>query len=113
MELKRGQIYLADLKTPNGSVQSGIRPVVIVQNNLGNTHSTTTIVAPITSAKKPKIRTHAYLGTSGGLSKESIALCEQITTISIYSLRQYIGAIKNNAILEQLDQCIKLSLGIK
>ena len=111
--LKRGQIYLANLNKTNSSIQSGLRPVIIVQNNKGNKFSTTVIVCPITSANKKYLETHCYIGKSGGLTKNSVILCEQITTISIYSLKKYIGAILNKTTLNNLNKCIRISLELQ
>ena len=79
-EIKRGQIYLADLNPVMGSEQGGVRPVVVIQNDVGNRFSPTIIVAAITAQIKKNIPTHAPL-KSIGLPKESIALLEQIRTI--------------------------------
>lgn len=111
--MKRGDIYLLNLKNPNGSVQAGIRPVVIIQNDVGNLYSPTTVVCSISSAKKKWLPTHLFISKSGGLRKNSIVLCEQIFTVNKTDLKQQIGAITNNRILGRLNRCIRLSLGIK
>lgn len=109
----KGDIYTVNLKQSTGSVQAGIRPAIIVQNNIGNQFSPTVIICPITTANKKHMPTHCYLYAVGGLKEHSIALCEQIITVNKTDLIQYIGTVKNKRILEQLDKCIKCSLGIK
>lgn len=106
--IKRGEIYLAKLKGGDGSVQNGLRPVVIAQNDIGNLHSTTTIIVPVTSKMtKHNLPTHFSIKN---LHKESIGLCEQIQTISKSQLIKAIGVLDevemknfNNALLESLD----------
>ena len=85
MSVKRGEIYYADLSPVVGSEQGGIRPVLIVQNDIGNKHSPTVIAAAITSQKeKAKLPTHISLNASScGLAKDSIVLLEQIRTIDM------------------------------
>ncbi len=111
--MKRGDIYLLKLEHDNGSVQAGTRPVIIVQNNIGNAYSTTTIVCSITAANKKYLPTHLMLSTNGGLEKPSLVLCEQIFTVNQSDLKQYIGTISNKHIMKQLERCILISLGIK
>jgi mRNA interferase MazF len=107
----RGEIYYADLSPAFGSEQGGIRPVVIVQNNTGNKHAPTTIVAPITSqiGKKP-LPTH-ILFNGCGMPKDSVILLEQIRTIDKGRLRQRMGQLPPEKI-EVLDSAIKISLGL-
>ena len=110
--MNRGDIYYIDLPKSIGSIQSGIRPVIILQNNIGNTYSTTTIVACITSKKKKRIPTHCFIPRVGGLKRNSIVLCEQIFTVEKQNLKQYVGTITNNRTLNRLNKCIQLSLGL-
>lgn len=110
--MKRGEIYLTNIKGTHGSVQTGLRPVIVVQNDVGNLHSPTTIVCSITSVKKKWLPTHLNIGTSGGLWKESTVLCEQIHTIAKADLKQYVGLISDAHILKELDRKILISLGI-
>lgn len=110
--MKRGEIWLADLPKQNNHVQEGTRPVIIIQNDKGNQYSPTTIVCSITSAFKKYLPTHLFISKSGGLRKYSFIECEQIFTIDKTNLKQRIGTIKNNHTLEELDRCIRLSLGI-
>ena len=107
----RGEIYYADLSPVVGSEQGGIRPVVIIQNNMGNKHSPTTIVAPITSkmGKKP-LPTH-ILFCGCGLAKDSIILMEQIRVIDKSRLQQKMGCLPPEKI-EAVDMAIKVSLGV-
>lgn len=107
----RGEVYLLDLKDPIGNVQAGIRPVIVIQNNIGNLYSPTTIVCCVTSANKKWLPTHCYV-KGGGLRQRSIALCEQLFTVNKSDLKQKIGAITNKITLKRLDKCIRLSLGI-
>jgi len=107
-EIKRGQIYLADLNPVIGSEQGGIRPVVVIQNNIGNHFSPTVIVAAITASTKRKMPTHAKL-RSIGLFKDSVALLEQIRTIDKCRLVEYVGEVSKseiNAITEALHKSI-------
>ena len=108
--MKRGEIYLLDLKEPLGNIQAGIRPVVVIQNDIGNQHSTTTIVSCLTTRRKKYLPTHTLLRV-GGL-KPSLMLGEQIFTVNQVDLIQKIGTITDNDTLERLDRCIRVSLGI-
>ena len=108
----RGDIYYADLGSALGSIQGGTRPVLIVQNNMGNMHAPTTIVCPITSAMKHRLPTHVNLNKSGGLVKDSIVLCEQIMTINKHQLRNYIGSVVDPFLLGKINKALNISLGI-
>lgn len=110
--MKRGEIYLCKTEG-KGNVQKGFRPVIVVQNDIGNLYSPTTIVCCITSANKKWLPTHAFLGKNGGLAKESIALCEQIFTVNKTDLMFHVGTVTNNRTLKRLEKCLSLSLGIK
>jgi len=106
--IKRGQIYIADLNPVRGSEQGGIRPVVVIQNEIGNKFSPTVIVAAITAKDKKNIPTHVYL-KSEALFKESVALLEQIRTIDKCRLIEYIGEVsveEMNGIVEALRKSI-------
>lgn len=110
--MKRGDIYLAKLTTNHGNIQEGIRPVVIVQNDTGNTFAPTVIVCALTSANKKFLPTHLLVyRNSGGLSKDSIILCEQIFTMNKEDLIQYVGRLPQNLIYK-LNTCLKNSLGL-
>lgn len=112
--MKRGEIYLLAIKKKqdDSNVQAGFRPVIIVQNDFGNVYSPTTIVCAITSKPKKWLPTHCFIPRGGGLKDNSTALCEQIFTVDKTFLTHRIGAITNKRILNQLDKCIRMSLGI-
>ena len=112
--VKWGQIYLCNLGDRKGSVQSGVRPVLVVQNNIGNNNSTTTVVATITTVlKKLNQPTHIVLDESCGLRKKSMVMLEQITTIDINkSLVKYIGEIKDAKVLHRIKQGILTEFGL-
>lgn len=110
--VNRGDVYYAKLSPSEGSEQGGSRPVIIVQNNLGNKHAPTTIVVPLTSrlTKKP-LPTHIEVGTSCGLLCESVALCEQIRTIDKSRLTTKLGLV-DGATMDNIDKALKISLGL-
>ena len=92
-EIKRNEIYYADLNPVRGSEQGGIRPVLVIQNDTGNKHSPTTIVAAITSKEeKAKLPTHVEV-INCGVERKSLALLEQIRTIDKSRLIKYIGEL--------------------
>ena len=110
--MKRGEIYLADLSPHTGSEQGGVRPVVIIQNNIGNKHSPTIIVAAITSqTHKFKLPTHAEIlpNSLNGLTEHSIIICEQIRTIDKLRLKQKLGEIDKQTHI-RLNAAIRASL---
>lgn len=112
--VKKGEIYYADLMPVRGSEQGGIRPVLVIQNDIGNRYSPTTIVCVITSKlNKPELPTHIYLGQRFGLKQESIALLEQIRTIDKSRLIEKIGEIDDPYLLEKIDGTIHISFGLK
>lgn len=107
--MTKGDIFTAELNG-NGSQQSGLRPVVIVQNDIGNTHSPTTIIACITTKhKKPKQPTHVSLDNHHNVSGQ--ILCEQLYTINKQDLHTYIGHLTDNE-QSQVDNALKVSLGL-
>ena len=103
--MKRGEVYFADLDPVIGSEQGGIRPVLIIQNDLGNRFSPTVIVLPMTSRQgKAHFRTHVLLlPPMGGVKKPSVILCEQVRTLEKSRLRQYLGRLSTDkmALVEQ------------
>lgn len=107
-KIKRGEIYYADLGYGYGSKQGGYRPVLILQNNLGNEKSNTTIVAPLTTRPKKKIGTHVSIIAN---LKMQTLLLEQIFTLNISELERRIGCV-DKKILEEIDKKLKISLGI-
>lgn len=107
----RGEVYYADLSPVIGSEQGGVRPVLIVQNDIGNKHAPTTIIAPITSRfTKKLLPTHLPL-LNCGLEKNSIALCEQLRTIDKRRLREKVGEMDEKDKVA-LDRAISISLGL-
>ena len=113
MKIKKGQIYFADLPNNIGHVQAGNRPVIIIQNNIGNLYSPTVIVACITSQlKKPKQPTHIIFRGLKGKIKGGMILCEQLYTINKTDLKTLIGTLNTNG-LKALDTALKVSLSIK
>lgn len=111
--MKRGEIYLLDLKEPRGFVQAGKRPVVVIQNDVANQYSNSVIVCAITSAPKKNLPTHLILFNNGGLKRLSCVLCEQILTVDRSELSHYIGAITDRRQLSRLNECIRTSLGLQ
>ena len=112
-KVKRGNIFYADMKFCVGSEQSGCRPVLIIQNDIGNKHSKTVIVATITSraVSKTKLPTHCYLKAQKGLRQDSLVLLEQIRTIDKTRLREYIGSL-DSAAMNEVDQALAISVGL-
>ncbi len=109
---KRGDLYLANLNPIRGSEQGGRRPVVVLQNNVGNFFSTTLIVAPLTSQidKKRSQPTHVYVSHAKGLDKPSIIQLEHIRTIDKVRVINYIGKLSRDQMQRVQDACLK-SLG--
>lgn len=114
MRLKRGDVYLVDLGVCDGSVQSGKRPALIVQNDVGNSVSPTTTICPITSKKKKQMPTHVSIDPEDcDIRQSSIILCEQITTVSREKLVRKIGEVYNSEIMKEVNRKIKLQLGLQ
>ena len=113
MSVKRGEIYYADLSPVVGSEQGGIRPVLIVQNDVGNRHSPTVIAAAITSRlDKAKLPTHISLEASScGLQKDSIVLLEQIRTLDKKRLKDKMGSLDSSA-MNRVDNALSISFGL-
>ncbi len=111
--IKRGDIYYADLSPVVGSEQGGIRPVLIIQNDVGNRHSPTVIAAAITSQiNKARLPTHIELGArSFGLSKDSVILLEQIRTIDKKRLKERMGRL-DERLMQLVDDAIAVSFGL-
>lgn len=109
--IKRGELYYADLSPVIGSEQGGIRPVLIVQNDVGNKHSPTIIAAAVTSKlDKARLPTHIPLTGECGLPKNSIVLLEQLRTLDKRRLREKIGEI-NDDVMKSVNQGLLISLG--
>ena len=114
MTVKRGDIFYADLSPVVGSEQGGTRPVLIVQNDMGNRHSPTVIAAAITSQmNKAKLPTHIELtGRNVGLTKDSVVLLEQIRTIDKRRLREHTGHA-DRSVMDQVDSALAVSFGLQ
>lgn len=113
LEIKRGDVYLADLSPVVGSEQGGLRPVLIVQNDVGNKYSPTVIVAAITSQiSKSKLPTHIEIKANEfGLTKDSVLLLEQIRTIDKRRLRQKLGRFDGDT-MQKVDDGLIVSMGL-
>lgn len=113
LETRRGDIFYADLNPVVGSEQGGIRPVLIVQNDIGNRYSPTTIIAAITSRiKKAKMPTHVEIPKEKyKLDKDSVILLEQIRTIDKRRLKEKIARL-DRATMEKVDEALEISLGL-
>lgn len=113
MSVKRGEIYYADLSPVVGSEQGGIRPVLIVQNDIGNRHSPTVIAAAITSQRdKSKLPTHIEVSADKcGLAKDSIVLLEQIRTIDKKRLKDRMGELDLTS-MNKVNTALSISFGL-
>lgn len=109
--IRRGDIFYADLSPVVGCEQGGIRPVIVIQNDIGNRYSPTVIVVAITSKSKKELPTHVELGCMGALQKNSVVLLEQIRTIDRTRLLEYIGSVSRLRML-LIDQALLLSIGL-
>lgn len=110
--IRRGDLFYADLNPVVGSEQGGIRPVLVIQNDVGNHFSPTVIAAAITSRKaKNSLPTHILLENVPGLAPTSLLLLEQLRTIDRKRLRGYIGRISKEKMLE-VDAALAISIGI-
>ncbi len=113
MTVKRGDIYYADLSPVVGSEQGGIRPVLIIQNDVGNRYSPTVIAAAITSQQdKTRLPTHIKVSADDcGLAKDSIVLLEQVRTIDKQRLKERMGSLGVGA-MDRVDQALSVSFGL-
>lgn len=105
IEIKRGNIVIADLNGATGSEQGKMRPVIVIQNDTGNKYSPTTIVVPLTSKKKKKgLKTHVLIEKTeeNGLTEDSIALCEQVRTIDKRRIKAGIGYISELSVMRDI-----------
>ncbi len=111
--VKRGDIFYADLSPVIGSEQGGVRPVLVVQNDIGNKFSPTVIVAAVTSQiNKAKLPTHIEISANEfGLSKDSVILAEQVRTVDKRRLREKIGALDEKQ-MARVDEALSVSFGI-
>ena len=109
----RGDIYIANLNPYTGAEQGGIRPVVVLQNNLGNRYSPTLIVAAMTKEiKRTDLPTHVYIRRAGDLKKHSIIVLEQIRTIDKSRVHRFIGRLSPMQ-MNLVDRGIRKSLGLE
>ena len=113
MNIKRGEIYYADLSPVIGSEQGGVRPVLIVQNDVGNRYSPTVIAAAITSQRdKTNLPTHIRVQADDcGLAKDSIVLLEQVRTIDKKRLKERMGALDIGS-MDMVDKALSVSFGL-
>lgn len=111
--IKRGDIFYADLSPVIGSEQGGVRPVLVIQNDIGNKYSPTIIISPITSQiNKAKLPTHVEIKANEfGLTKDSVVLLEQIRTIDKKRLREKIGTFDKKMMLK-VNRAIKISFDL-
>jgi mRNA interferase MazF len=111
--IKRGEIYYADLSPVVGSEQGGVRPVLIVQNDVGNRYSPTVIAAAITSQKdKAKLPTHIEIDAAkSGLAKNSVVLLEQIRTIDKRRLKERMGEV-DSGLMNRINSALSISFGL-
>ena len=114
MVIKRGDMFYADLSPVVGSEQGGIRPVLIIQNDMGNKHSPTVIAAAITSQTgKSKLPTHIEIDSEEfGLKSDSVILTEQIRTIDKSRLKEKIGHIDDENIMNKINSALGVSFGL-
>ena len=112
MQIERGELYYADLSPVVGSEQGGLRPVLIIQNDVGNKYSPTVIAAAVTSRiNKAKLPTHIELSAIDyGLSKDSVVLLEQIRTLDKRRLKEKIGSLDDKC-MENVNHALLISLG--
>ena len=111
-EIKRGDIYYAHLNPIIGSEQGSTRPCLVIQNNLGNQHSPTVVIVPLTSSKKAFLPTHVRIVRAGTLVSDSTALCEHVRTIDRKRLNGYIGRIDEGT-QAAVDAALAVSVGLE
>ncbi|MFZ5944422.1 MAG: type II toxin-antitoxin system PemK/MazF family toxin [Bacillota bacterium] len=113
VNVKRGDIFFAELSPVIGSEQGGIRPVLIIQNDIGNQYSPTTIVAAITSQiSKAKLPTHVEISAKeSGLIKDSVVLTEQVRTIDKRRLKEKVSNV-DDKMMQKISHALEISLGL-
>lgn len=112
---KRGEVFYVafPVQTKNSSIQAGIRPAIIVQNNTGNKYSPTIAVVPLTSVIKNENQpTHVVIPEGNGLEKTSMALAEQLTTVNKFDIRYNLICTLPEHIMKQVDEALKVSLAL-
>lgn len=108
----RGDIFYADLSPVVGSEQGGVRPVLIIQNDIGNKYSPTVIAAAITSQTgKSRLPTHIEVSSDGVLAKDSVVLLEQIRTIDKRRLKERMGRL-GDEVMQQVNEALSVSFGL-
>ena len=116
MQYKRMEIYMVNLGLKNGSVQGEVKPCVVVSNDVGNTYSNILTVIPLTSKKfdrKKQMPTHTIIPKgNANLRVDSIAMAEQIRTISQSQIQFKIGKLENQELIKQIEDCMMIALGI-
>lgn len=112
LQPRRGDIFFADLRDAGNGSKRGYRPVIVIQNNIGNANGSSVIVAIITSSTKKPLPTHVYLNQKHGLKKPSTAVLEDIITIDKQKLCNYLGTVVNTDAEKQLNKAIRISLGL-
>lgn len=111
MNIRRGDIFFAELYEQSGSIQKGERPVIVISNNAANKHSSVISVVPITSKKKKRLPTHVHI-SGFGLREHGTILGEQILSIETSQLINYVNSIANTVYLKKLDDALKVQLGL-
>ena len=112
MNILRGDLYYADLTPVTGSEQGGVRPVLMIQNDMGNRFSPTVIVAAVTSRQDNPLPTNVPISPNHcGLKEHSVVLLEQIRTIDHIRLREYIGRLTEKD-MKQVDHALRISIGL-
>lgn len=112
-KIKRGQIWYADLSPVVGSEQGGYRPILIIQNDIGNRYSPTVIGAVITSRHtKANLPTHIWLNAECGLPKESMVECEQVRTLDKKRLKSFMGQVSEE-VMKEIDKGLKVSFALR
>ena len=111
--IRWGEIYLCDLGTSENSVQAGIRPVLVLQNDVGNIFSTTTVIAPITkTVKRLHLPSHVFLDPSCGLPSPSVVMLEQLRTVDKSELIKYMGKLRDEPTITDVKSAISAELGV-
>lgn len=112
LHIKRGDVYYADLSPVIGSEQGGVRPVLVLQNDVGNKFSPTVIICAITSQfEKAKLPIHVELGPTAGLERNSVLLLEQIRTIDKRRLREKVTHL-DDTVMAHVNDALSISLGL-
>ena len=114
MFVKRGDVFYADLSPVVGSEQGGVRPVLVIQNDIGNKYSPTVIIAAVTSQiNKAKLPTHIEIsGDEYGLNKDSVILAEQVRTIDKRRLKEKIGHL-DEELMARVNEALEISFGLE